>query len=796
MNLFKQKKLHKLLLLPLLFFTVSIKAQNKITVSGTITDSKSKEALIGVSIYVPELKTGISTNEYGFYSLTIPSGKYSLNIGFVGYTSILDTLNINETLKKDFYLVANSKTLNEVIVIANKQTVEIKRPEMSINKLSVQTIKQMPVVFGEVDVIKSILQLPGVTNAGEGQSGFNVRGGSADQNLILLDEATIYNSSHLFGFFSVFNSDAINDIKLYKGGIPARFGGRLSSVLDIYQKEGNKTELKFTGGIGIVSSRLMAEGPLAKDKGSFLVAGRSTYGHLFLKLTDVKSTANFYDLNTKLSYQINNKNKVFLSGYFGRDLFKFNDIFANTYGNAVVNMRWNHLFSDKLFSNLSAIYSDYYYGLDVGLAGFKWESGIKNFNLKYDFKHYLGNSVKLNYGLNAQNYIFNPATIIPNDQKSQINPRQFARKYAFEPALYFDVEQNLWSKISVNYGLRYSSFYRLGNQDVNIYNNNQAVNFNETLNIYEKASPKGTKKYGKNETIANFGNFEPRLSIAYAFNDDQSIKTSYNRMAQYLHLVTNTQSPTPLDVWTPSDNFFKPQILDQVALGYFQNFKNGNYSLEAETFYKQIKNRVDYIDGANLIANEALEQVVLNGKGRAYGFELMIRKNTGTLTGWLAYTLSKSEQQTPGRTANETGINNGEWYNAASDKLHNLSLTSTYKLSKKWRLGAIFALQSGQPVTFPNGKYQYQGINVPSFGLRNQNRLPIYHHLDVSATYLPKPNKEKGWQSEWVFSIYNIYNRQNAANIVFTQNIQTGVNEAKRLSIFGAVPSVTYNFKF
>ena len=796
MNVFKHLKNYKLLLIPFLLFSLTTNAQNKITLSGTIADAASKEALIGVSVYIPELKTGISTNEYGFYSITIPKGNYSIKVGFVGYVNTQDTLSISQNTKKDFLLVSNSKILSEVVVSGTKKTAEIKGPEMSVNRLSVQAIKQMPVVFGEVDVIKSILQLPGVTNAGEGQSGFNVRGGSADQNLILLDEATIYNSSHLFGFFSVFNSDAINDIKLYKGGIPARFGGRLSSVLDIYQKEGNKNEFKFTGGIGIVSSRLMAEGPLAKSKGSFLVAGRSTYGHLFLKMAGIKSSAYFYDLNTKLSYQINPKNKVYLSGYFGRDLFNFNSDFVNTYGNAVINMRWNHLFSDKLFTNLSAIYSDYYYGLEVGFADLKWESGIKNFNLKYDFKHYVSNKLKLTYGLNAQNYIFNPGTIIPLGQKSQVNAEQLAKKFALEPAIYFDVEQKVTPKISVNYGLRYSTFYRLGNEDVNVYANNQAVLFNNDLKIYEKASPIGTKNYGKNKTIANFGNLEPRLSIAYAFNDDQSVKTSYNRMAQYLHLITNTQSPTPLDIWTPSDNFLKPQILDQVALGYFQNFSNGNYSVEAETFYKQIKNRVDYIDGAELLANKAIEQVVLNGSGRALGLELMVRKNTGTLTGWVSYTLSKAEQQTPGRTANETGINNGQWYKAASDKLHNLAITSTYKLSQKWRLGAIFALQTGQPVTFPNGKYQYQGINVPNFGLRNQNRLPLYHHLDVSGTYVPKPNKEKGWQSEWVFSIYNLYNRQNAASIVFTQNNQTGVNEAKRLSIFGAVPSVTYNFKF
>ncbi len=792
-----EQTLKKINLIIILFLSAAtLIAQEKVTISGVITDRISSESLIGVSIYVKEINRGAVTNEYGFYSLTLPKGNYNFKIGYLGYVFQDTLIQLEKNVKKNFSLLSNSQSLVEVIVNGDKNIAEIRRPEMSINKLSVKEIKQMPVVLGEVDVLKSILQLPGVTNAGEGQSGFNVRGGSADQNLVLLDEATIYNSSHLFGFFSIFNADAINDIKLYKGGIPARFGGRLSSVLDIYQKEGNKNDLNFSGGIGLVSSRLMAEGPVDKGKGSFLLAGRGSYGHLFLKLTDIQSSAYFYDLNTKVSYKINPKNNLYLSGYFGRDAFNLNKDFVNVYGNSVINARWNKLFTDKLFSNLSVIYSDYYYGLETALADFKWDSSVKNLNLKYDFKHYFDNSLKLTYGLNAQYYDFNPGTVNPTSSNSQINKEQLARKYALEPAVYMDVEQSITKKLTVNYGLRYSLFYRLGQQEVFTYANNQALNFNNELKIYEKATPNGTKNYKRNETIASFDNLEPRIGFSYAFDDNHAIKASYNRMSQYLHLLTNTQSPTPLDIWAPSDQFLKPQTLNQYAIGYFQNFKQDDYSLEIESFYKNIKNKVDYIDGTELIANEAIEQVVLNGIGRAYGLELMFRKNVGRLTGWLSYTLSRSEQQTPGRTPTETGINNGQWYKSAADKLHNVSITTSFKWSERWRIGSIFALQSGQPVTFPQGKYQYQGIEVPNFGLRNQDNLPLYHHLDVSGTYTPKRNKQRGWKGEWVFSIYNIYNRQNAANISFVQNLETGKNEAKRLSIFGAVPSVTYNFKF
>ena len=800
MKLEKLKRIIKSKLVIFLFLLSCFytSAQEKFTLSGTISDSNSNETLIGATVFIPELKTGVLTNEYGFYSITLPKGKYSIRINYTDYQNFDEVVELNQNVKINFKLTPKENVLREVIVTSSKNITDIRKPEMSVNKLSISTIKKMPVVLGEVDILKSILLLPGVTNAGEGASGFNVRGGGADQNLILLDEAMIFNSSHVFGFFSVFNPDAIKDLKLYKGGIPARYGGRASSVLDIYQKDGSSKGFHANGGIGLISSRLLLEGPIVKDKGSFLIGGRSSYAHLFLKLSEDQkdNAAYFYDLNTKLSYKINPNNNIFLSGYFGRDVFSLANSFTNIYGNSTLNLRWNHLFSDKLFSNLSLIYSDYYYGLDLDFVGFKWDSGIKNYNIKYDLKNYISDKFKLNYGVNAIYYDFNPGIIRPSDANSGINFAQLDKKFAFEPAIYLDAEQEISDKIAISYGLRYSLFYRLGNSKINIYENNNPVLFNSEMQIYEKATPIGVQNYSKNETITNFENLEPRFSLAYQINDDQSIKTSYNRMVQYLQLVSNTASPTPLDVWTPSDSFIKPQIADQVAIGYFTNFSENKYSLEIESYYKKIQNRIDYIDGADLIANNALEQVILNGRMRAYGLEIMLKKNEGRFNGWISYTLSRSEQQTPGRTILETGINNGEWYKSAFDKTHNLAITSAYELNKKWSFGANFALQSGQPVTFPNGQYQYLGITVPSYGLRNENRLPAYHHLDISATLSPSKNSSRSTKSEWVFSIYNLYNRKNAAAINFRQNSDTGNNEAIKTSIFGIVPAISYNFKF
>ena len=788
-----------------IFFLSSIGlfSQQRFTLSGTITEASSNETLIGVTLLVPEINTGVTTNDYGFYSLTLPEGDYEIRLSYLGYQDIVQTISLNEDLRLNFEMFEEVEQLDEVVVTEDVEKINIRKPQMSVNTLSVQTIKKIPVILGEADVIKSLLLLPGVTSAGEASSGFNVRGGAADQNLILLDEATIFNSSHLFGFFSVFNPDAIKDVKLFKGGIPARYGGRVSSVLEIFQKEGNSNKFHMTGGIGAVASRLLAEGPIVKDKAAFLIGGRASYAHLALPLFDIPNKAYFYDLNAKLNYKINERNNIYLSGYFGRDVFSISESFENTYGNSVVNFRWNHLFSNKLFSNLSLIYSDYYYGLELDFVGFKWNSGIKNFNVKYDLKHYLSEKFQINYGLNNIYYKFNPGKIIPNSPESGIIEEQLIEKYANEFAAYVDVEHSVTENLRLQYGLRFSYFMRLGQDELNVYENNNPVIFDPFLLVYREAEPIGTIN-PTDETLATFANLEPRISLAYTLNQDNSFKASYTRLAQYLHLLSNTSSPTPLDVWTPSGPFVKPQLLDQYALGYFRNIKNGDYSFETEVFYKDIQNRIDYIDGANLIANNAIEQVILNGTARAYGLELLFRKNQGKFQGWLAYTLSRSEQRTPGRAPVEdngrsnleTGINLGQWYSTPYDKTHDFSVFGSYTLNKKWTFNSNFIIQTGQPTNYPVGQFEFQGIVVPYYGLRNQERLPDYHRLDISATLTPKKNEGRNWKSEWVFSIYNVYNRMNAASINFRENQDTGVNEAVRTSIFGIVPSVTYNFKF
>lgn len=779
-------------------FTLTFFAQEKHTISGTVYDKKGNETLIGATIYFPDLSVGTTTNEYGFYSITISKGTHNISVSYLGFSDESKIIELNNKTSLDFYLSERSQALDEVVIQTDIEKINIKSTQMSVNKLTSKTIKQIPVVLGESDIIKSIILLPGVTSAGEGASGFNVRGGAADQNLILLDEAIVFNSSHVFGFFSVFNPDVIKDVKLFKGGIPSKYGGRLSSVLDIYQKEGNNKDFKLTGGIGLISSRILAEGPLKKEKSSFLIGGRSSYAHLFLPLIDNDNKAYFYDLNTKVNFRLNKKNNIFLSAYFGKDVFGINNSFINKYGNTVTNIRWNHLYSDKLFSNLSLIYSDYFYGLILDFVGFEWDSGITNVNFKYDFNHYLKDNLKLSYGVNNIYTKFNAGEIFPNRDDSGIIPFKLTEKFANEFALYLEADHNISERFSLKYGLRFSNFTRLGQDELNIYENDNPLIYNQQLQKYEPATATGSIGYKKNDILKSFNNFEPRLSLSYLLNSESSIKASFNKMAQYLHLLSNTSSPTPLDIWVPSGPFIKPQLLDQYAVGYFRRIKDGDFSLETEFFYKDVKNRIDYINGANLVANNEIETVILNGKSRAYGLEFLFRKNEGKLKGWLAYTLSKSEQLTSGRNISEPGINNGEWYNTPYDKTHDLSVNAGYELSSKWKFNTNFLLQTGQPTNYPVGQYEFQGLNVPIYNdnQRNANRLPTYHRLDLSATLTPVKNNNRDLQAEWVFGIYNIYNRKNAASIAFSRNTETSANEAIKTSIFGIVPSITYNFKF
>ena len=780
-----------------LFFTSLLSAQENFTVSGSITDASNGETLFGASVFLEGTTIGAITNEYGFYSITAPSGDYNLIISYVGFLDVKKEITLNQNQKVNFEIQEYATQLEEVVLTADeKEHVNIRKPEMSVNKLNIKTVKRMPVVLGEVDIIKSLQMLPGVTNNGEGSSGFNVRGGAADQNLVLLDEAIIYNTSHMLGFFSVFNADAIKDIKLHKGGIPAKFGGRTSSVLDVRQKDGNNKRFAASGGIGLISSRLALEGPLFNKKGSFLVAGRSSYVNVFLAAFNNKNRVGFYDLNLKTHYNFNENNKLFLSGYFGRDTFKLGSSFETTYGNASGNLRWNHIFNERLFSNLSLIYSRYDYDIGIRVAEFNWISAIDNYNAKYDLKYYFNDKFKLDFGASAIYYDFNPGAIEPTSSESSVNAMQLDKKKALETGVYINAEHKLTDKLTAQYGLRYSYFNRLGGQALNNYANNQPVAYNPVLGIYERGEEIGETVYDDGESIANYGNLEPRVSMAYELNENSSIKLGYSRVAQYIHLLSNTASVTPLDVWTPSGKYVKPQLSDQFAIGYFKNFKDEAYSLEVESYYKTTDNRIDYIDGSDLIGNNTIETEILNSESRAYGLEVLFRKNTGNFTGWVAYTLSKSEQRTDDANAGGPGISNGEWYKTPYDRLHDLSITGSYKASDKWTFSSNFALQSGRPVTYPNGQYQYEGLSIASYSNRNSDRLPLYHRLDISATYTPNKKPNRRWKGEWVFGIYNVYNKKNAASISFGQNSETGVNEATRTAIFGMVPSATYNFKF
>lgn len=768
------------------------KKKNKLT--GQVLD-ENREPVIGANVFIIELSTGITTDINGMFTIELDRGIYNLVVSYVGLKNKERQIAVDDDVRIKFNMDSDSQELEQVIV-TNSKAVDVRNTQMSVNKLSMAEIKRIPVAMGEPDPLKSILTLPGVTNAGEASSGFNVRGGAADQNLILLDGGPVYGDSHMFGFFSIFNADVVNGLDLYKGGIPSKFGGRVSSVLDVTQQTGDFENFKVNGGIGLISSRLLVQGPIKKDVGSFLIAGRASYAHLFLKLADNNNSAMFYDINAKFNYRLGANNSLAFSGYFGNDVFDINDRFASTYGNTMGILSWKHKFYDNLNTNLSVFYSDYKFNLGLQQEDFDWNNNIRTYGLKYGWNHIVTDKFKLNYGIDGQYYNFNPGTVQPTSSDSQFNYKQLDKKYSLETSAYVDFENQITPKLNLRYGLRYSMFYRLGNETINTYEDGKAVVYNPLYHIYQEGTPTGTISYGSGEKISSFNNLEPRVALSYAFNDNSSVKASYNRMAQYIHILSNTQSPLPTSIWTPSGPFTKPQLLNQYAAGYFRNFKDGDYSFEGELFYKNIQNRIDYIDGADILANNNIEQVILNGKARSYGMELLFRKNTGNFTGWVSYTLSRAEQKTPGRTAEEPGVANGNWYLSGYDKLHNLSIVGSYEYNPKWSFNANFTLQSGQPVTYANGYYEFGGINIPNFSLRNENRLPLFHHLDLAATYTPKPDKKKGWQSYWVFSLYNVYNRKNAASMTFATNEDTGANETRRLSIFGIVPGISYNFKF
>jgi len=767
-------------------------SQAKFTINGYIKDGTSGETLIGATALVEEIGDGTTSNEYGFYALSLPEGKYTIVFSYIGFEDITQTITLDQDIKLDIEMGSVVTELEEVVISSEAADQNVKDNEMSTNKLNMNTISKIPSLLGEVEIIRSIQLLPGVSTVGEGATGFNVRGGSIDQNLVLLDEAPVYNSSHLFGFFSVFNPDAVKDVKLYKGGIPSRYGGRLSSILDVRMREGNNKNFSYQGGVGTVFSRLALEAPIKKDKGSFIIAGRRSYVDILAKpFLEGDTELNFYDLTIKANYKLSEKDQVFLSGYLGRDNFGFGDDAGFNWGNTTITTRWNHLYNERLFSNLTLYYSDYDYQINFGndsQNAFDLSAAITNYSFKPSFTYFISPKNTLRFGGEAIVYDFLPGRAI-GISEGEVTDISQPDKYGIEGAAYVENEIDINSRLSMNYGLRYSWFSYMGK--------GTAYEFGDAP-IGERRPVIGSQEYDQWETIETYGNLEPRFSIKYLMNDVSSLKASYMRTAQYLHLISNTTASTPVDNWTPSTNNIKPQLADQVALGYFRNFNDNMYELSSEVYYKKMQNLVDYLDGADLLLNEFLEGELITGEGRAYGLELMLKKEKGDFTGWVSYTLARTELKVP-------GVNANDWYPSRFDQTHNLSITTFYDLNKRWQFGANFVLITGTPTTFPTSRFVQQGYVVPHNAVdsRNNVRIPTYHRFDISATLQGKRNDERRWQSYWVFSVYNLYNRRNAFSTYFRSSDdaplpgQGQTTEAVRFSVIGSfIPAVSYNFKF
>lgn len=761
----------------LLLSSFTLFSQEKFTVSGTVTDSTKGEALIGIKVKVKGVAAGSFTNEYGFYSITIPTGKYVLIYNQIGYIPVEKEIDLSSNIRLDVKLVAGEKVkaLKEIVISAQKADANVRQATMGVEKIDPKAVEKIPVLLGEKDIIKTMQLLPGVKSAGEGNSGYYVRGGGSDQNLILLDEAPVYNASHLLGFFSTFNSDAIKDATLYKGNQPANMGGRLSSVLDIKMNEGNNQRYNLSGGLGLISSKLNLEGPIVKDKSSFLITGRRTYADVFLKATDdyKDNSLYFYDLNAKLNYKLGAKDKLYLSGYFGRDKLGFGNSFGIDWGNATGTMRWNHIISPKLFSNTSLIYSSYDYQIAISGDGvdFTIKSKVLDYNIKQEFQYYANTKNKIKFGFNVINHAITPGQFNGTGIASKtLNPAK-----SLENSIFILNDWEVSEKLAVNYGVRVSGFSILGNgQEMYTYDNFGEVS--ETLN------------YKDNELIKTYYNFEPRLSMSYAYKEDQSFKMAFARNAQNIHLVSNSTTASPTDAIMGSTINIKPEIADQGSIGWYKNFKDNMYEFNVETYYKYMQNQIDYRNGANTQANEKLEGELLYGLGRAYGLEMILKKKSGKFSGWVSYCLSKSERKIQ-------GINNGEWYRAKQDRTHDVSVVGMYEITPKLTVSALFVFYTGNAVTFPSGKYTVDGQTQFVYTIRNGYRMPNYHRLDLGVNWVRKSTEK--YESSWNFSIYNVYGRENAYSISFRENADNPkVTEAVQVSLFRWIPAITYNFKF
>lgn len=748
------------------------------TLSGYVRDAETGEELINATVSVEGLSIGVVTNLYGYYSITLSEGSYTFTYSYLGFQDTKKTIEFIENKTLDIELATASQMIEELIVTAESQAENVEEVGMSRVDIDIQAVKKMPALLGEVDLIKSLQFLPGVATVGEGTSGFYVRGGNVDQNLILLDEAPVYNASHLLGFFSVFNPDAIKDIQFYKGAMPAEYGGRLSSVVDIRMKEGNSKKFGGSAGIGTISSRLTLEAPIGKN-GSFMVAGRRTYADLFLKLSsnpDVKNNRlYFYDLNAKFNYRLGDKDRIFLSAYTGRDVLA-DDGFSIDWGNKTGTFRWNHLFSQKLFSNLTMFVTDYDYNLGFpdGIDAFEWKSNLNDFGFKYDLGAYLNPRNTLKFGVHSTLHKIKPG----NAQglgESIIGEFNLEENQSLENAAYVSHEYKLNERIKFNYGLRFSSLHNMGPQTV--YNYDDQFELIDTT-----AESKGF--------FNSFYNFEPRFGLRYTLNSESSLKLSYNRTAQYIHLASNTTSATPLDVWFMSSPNVKPQLADQLALGYFHNLKDNTIEASVELYYKKFRNSIDFKDHAQLLLNKELEGELRFGEARSYGLEVLLQKNTGRFTGWISYTLARTEKKIE-------EINEGNWYKSKYDKVHDFAIIASYKLTDRIDLSANWIYQTGNAVTFPTGKYEQYGRTIPVYSERNGERMPAYHRLDLASTFHLKNKLFKKAEQNLVLSVYNAYGRKNAFSINFKDSeTEPGVTVAEKTYLFSFIPSLTYNVKF
>lgn len=770
------------LCLSTLIFGQESNKTNRFTISGKLTDKESGEALVGATIYVKELKTGAVSDIYGNYSLTLSEGRYSLVYSYVGFTTLERSVSLNSHQKIGLELAPNPQTLKEVEIKSEKDDKNVKKPEMSTFRMDIKTIQKIPALMGEVDIIKAIQLLPGVQSVGEGSSGFSVRGGGPDQNLILLDEATIYNASHMMGFFSVFNNDAIKDVKLWKGDIPANYGGRLASVLDVRMKEGNSKRLEVNGGLGIISSRLTIEAPIAKDRASFIVSGRRTYADLFLPLSSNKemrsSRLYFYDFNAKINYRLDENNQVFLSGYFGRDVFKY-PLMSMQWGNETATVRWNHLFSKKVFSNYSFVYSNYNYsiGTKMGEANsFEWLSRLRDLGLKADLSYYPNTNNTIKFGANVVYHMFQPGFTKVAGSETVYNEVKMPGNYALESAVYCSNEQHLNEYFTVKYGLRFSMFQNVGPGKV--------FHFDSSFKAID------TSYYKSGDFYHTYAGIEPRLGLLYEFNPISSVKASYARTYQYLQLAQNSTVGTPVDVWFPASPNVKPQIADQVALGYFRNFRHNTIETSVEGYYKWMQNVVDFKDFAQLMLNTRLEGEIRSGKAWSYGLEFLVQINEKHVSGWVCYTYSRTFRQID-------GINGGKAYPAPYDKPHNISVVLNYLISQRVNVSANWVYATGAPVTFPTGRAEVEDKIIPIYSDRNAYRYPDYHRLDLSLTWMSKPNPAKKFSWDLNFSVYNAYNRHNTWSINFVQdNASSSQTYAEKLYLFGIIPSITFNFHF